>query len=265
MLFSQELHNQLTADETAAGWKLLFDGKTFQHWMDPNKRVPQGKGWTIEEGTIRALPKAYISEDLISASTYENFELSFEWKISPGGNSGVKYRIHDAIFVDEGKVPKGLTWEQKVAYELENRVSQRREPSATGPRQEYTVAFEYQVIDNERHRDAQRGPLYQAGALYSMIPAAQPAAKPVGEWNQGRIVVRGDRFEHWLNGVKTAEGSLKGPEVTAAVEKRWKPAPAVANMLLRSSRPRWPISLQNHGDDAWFRNIKVREFTSRPD
>ncbi|HYP14584.1 MAG TPA: DUF1080 domain-containing protein [Bryobacteraceae bacterium] len=261
---AQEAHNQLTSEEKASGWKLLFDGKTFTHWIDPLKRNPQGKSWAIENGSIKALAKPYIQEDLITAGTYQNFELVFDWKVSPGGNSGVKYRLHDMIFVDESKIPADLSWEQKVAFELDKKVSQRSH-AGPGRRSEYTVAFEYQVIDNDRHKDAQRGPLYQAGALYSMIPASQPATKPVGEWNHARIVLRGDNFEHWLNGVRVAEGSLKGKEVTEAVEKRWKPAPEVRDMLLRSTRPRWPIALQNHGDEAWFRNIKLRQFTGRPD
>lgn len=256
--------NQLSPEETAAGWKLLFDGKTFKRWVDPATKHPPGGSWAIEDGTIKALKNPPLPEYLLSASTYENFDLRFEWKVGSGGNSGLKYRLEDILFMDEGKYGKE-PFEEKVTKELATRTSYRGKLSPTSKPKEYGFGFEYQLIDNAGHADAKRGPLYQAGGLYGMVAPASGADKPAGEWNQSRISIRGTRVEHWLNGVKVVEADLKGPEVKQAVEKRWKASQAVQDMFLRSTRPRWPIALQNHGDEAWFRNIKILELTSRPD
>ena len=135
----------------------------------------------------------------------------------------------------------------------------RKDLPASGRAQDYVIGFEYQMIDDSKHSDAQRGGKYQAGALYDMIPARQPAAKPPGEWNQGRIILRGDHIEHWLNGVKVVDATLNDARVRESVGKRWEPAPKLKDMLLQRARKQCPISLQNHGDETWFRNIKIRK------
>ncbi|MFI5382365.1 MAG: DUF1080 domain-containing protein, partial [Tepidisphaerales bacterium] len=81
--------NQLTAEEKAAGWRLLFDGKTYAGWEDPATKSPPGDGFTIEDGCIKSLPHPKIEEDLFTQDTFQDFEMEFDWKISPGGNSGV--------------------------------------------------------------------------------------------------------------------------------------------------------------------------------
>jgi hypothetical protein len=90
-----------------------------------------------------------------------------------------------------------------------------------------------------------------------MIPAAAKAAHAPGEWNTARIVVRGDRFEHWVNGAKVNEGSLSSQEVRDAAAKRWAPAPSIGR-LLSEAQPSGRIALQHHGDRVWFRNLKLR-------
>src|SRR5438270_11261548 len=91
--------NSLTSEEARAGWILLFDGKTMEHWVDPGKNTPPGDAWTIEDGCLKAQRRPRITEDRFSRQTFRDFELEFEWRISPGGNSGVKYRIQDHLFV----------------------------------------------------------------------------------------------------------------------------------------------------------------------
>jgi cytochrome c len=91
-----------------------------------------------------------------------------------------------------------------------------------------------------------------------MIPPREGFAKTAGDWNSSRLIVKGDRFEHWLNGEKVNEGSLSDPRVVAGVEKRWKDVPAVREALLKP-RPRGFIALQHHEDEVWFRNIRIRE------
>src|SRR3954447_19377114 len=85
--------NELTPQEKAAGWRLMFDGKSYAGWEDPTKKVPPGDGFTIEDGCIRTLPHPKIEEDLHTKALYGDFEMEWDWKIAPGGNSGVKYRI----------------------------------------------------------------------------------------------------------------------------------------------------------------------------
>src|SRR5271165_2013096 len=87
--------NELTSQEKAAGWKLLFDGRTFANWVDPSGRKPPGDSFTIEDGCLKAQPHPRIVEDLFTSKTFGDFILEFDWKISPGGNSGLKYRIQD--------------------------------------------------------------------------------------------------------------------------------------------------------------------------
>jgi hypothetical protein len=248
----------LALSQETAGWKTLFDGKGFDGWVDPSKKTPPGDAWTIDDGAIKAKPDPRITEDLFTKSAFGDFELEFEWKIAPGANSGIKYLIQDTVWLELAAKNAAPKFEIAVGQAMQTPGD--RKNLASGARaQDYVIGFEYQMIDDSRHRDAQRGGAYQAGALYDMIPALQAAAKPPGEWNNGRIVVRGDNIEHWLNGAKVVDASLNDPRVRASIEKRWAPAPKLKQLLLERPRKRCAISLQNHGDDAWFRNIRIRK------
>ena len=244
--------NQLTPAEKSAGWKLLFDGSSYANWEDPARKSPPGDSFSIEDGCLKATPHPRINEDLFTIATFRNFELAFDWKISPGGNSGVKYRIQDRIMLAADRAAK---FEDLVALSYRNR---RTDRPAKG--QEYVVGFEYQITDNATNPDAStNGAKQQTAALYDMIAPARDATRPVGEFNQSRILVTGDHIEHWLNGVKVVDGSLKAPEIAAGVAKRWGETAAVYDLLVKQPRQSCQISLQNHNDAAWFKNIKVRE------
>jgi hypothetical protein len=244
--------NQLTAAEKSAGWKLLFDGKTYAGWEDPTKKMPPGDSFTIEDGCLKATSHPKIGEDLYTQGTWSNFEFAFDWKISPRGNSGVKYRIQDRVYLPDKMVPH---FEDNVNAALAQRRTDRP-PNA----QEYVIAFEYQITDNATNPDARgNGPKHQTAALYDMFAPAKDATLAVGEFNQSRILVRGDHFEHWLNGQKVTEGSLKAPEVTESVAKRWGTSSPVYKLLAEQPKKSCQISLQNHGDVAWFKNIRIRE------
>jgi hypothetical protein len=221
--------NQLTAREKAAGWQLLFDGRSFAGWEDPNR-------------------KSRFTEDLFTTAAYRDFELEFDWKIAPAGNSGIKYRIEDRVFVSETQLPK---FEDKV-----NASVKKRSGRIAG--QEYVVGFEYQLLDNALNPDARNGATHQAGALYDVLAPLRDATKPVGQWNHSRLVLKGDHVEHWLNGVKVVDGSLAAPEVERAAAKRWGAGSPVYELLVKQPRKECPISLQNHDSEAWFRNIKIR-------
>jgi hypothetical protein len=243
-------NNTLTRQQKAAGWRLLFDGKSFRGWESPARKVPPGDSWTIENGCLKARARPRIGEDLFTRENFTNFELLFDWRISPGGNSGVKYRIQDRLFVPE--MP-GKRFEETVELALS------KPRLARPPRgYEYVIAFEYQVIDDEKNADARSRPTHQAGALYDMLGASRAAAAPVGRFNHSRIIVKGNHIEHWLNGIKVVDAMLNAPEIAAAVAKRWGSSSQVYALLARQPRKACPISLQNHNDEAWFRNIKIR-------
>jgi Domain of Unknown Function (DUF1080) len=243
--------NTLTPAEKSAGWKLLFDGKSFAGWEDPAQKTPPGDSFLIEDGCLKATRKPQIVEDLFTLDNFTDFELEFDWKISPGGNSGIKYRIQDRVWLVDA--PRGMKFEDVANISVKSRQGKR---SAKG--QEYVIGFEYQALDNERHPDAKRGANHQSGALYDVFPPIKDATKPVGEFNHSRLVVRGDHIEHWLNGVKVVDGSLKDPAVGKAAAARWGTDSPITEMLTQQAQKSTPISLQNHGDEAWFKNIKIR-------
>lgn len=242
-------NNTLTPEEKKAGWILLFDGKTMNHWVDPRTKNPPGDAWTIEDGCLKANQHPKITEDLFSRDTWRDFELVFDWRISPAGNSGVKYRIQDHFFV---RLSPGR-FESMVENSLLKPVEGR---PAHG--QDYVVGFEYQLTDDSSNSDATSNIKHTAGALYDMVAPAQHVTKPVGEFNHSRIVLKGNHVEHWLNGVKVVDSSLDSPDAMAGIEKRWSVAPKVLEMLAKQPKKDCPISLQNHDNDAWFRNIKIR-------
>src|SRR5438270_2909814 len=99
LCFRAPAQNALTPEESKAGWVLLFDGKTMTNWVDPRQKTPPGDAWSIEDGTLKAAKSPRIREDLFTERTFRDFELVFDWRISPAGNSGVKYRIQDHLFV----------------------------------------------------------------------------------------------------------------------------------------------------------------------
>jgi hypothetical protein len=233
---TQQAHNALTATEEAAGWKLLFDGRTFQGWRGLGRdSVPEGH-WVIEDGTIRKIASGNVPTapdgqpleggDIMTRAAYRDFELTFEWKVSPGGNSGIKYNVSE-------------------------------EMSTASPPIHAALGFEYQILDDDLHPDAQNGPTRIASALYDLMPpAAARQVRPVGSYNQGRVVFRGTSGEHWLNGAKVLEFELGSATFDSAFAiSKYQPIEGFANK--RSGH----IVLQDHGDDVWFRNIKIRELS----
>lgn len=259
-LIAAAADNSLTEEEKRAGWTLLFDGRTMAGWQDPARKVQPGDAWEAAGGTLKTRLKPRIAEDLVTEREYGDFELLFDWKVSERGNTGLKYRLQREIFVESAKEQRGPGgFEGMLGRELAHPVSDRKRlaPGATG--WVYTVGFEFQLLDDERHPDARNGATRQTGALYSMIAPDHKAAKPAGQWNTSKLVVKGSRFEHWINGTKVLEGTLEDPRVREGVEKRWaKWAPQIAEALMKP-KPRGPIALQHHGDEVWFKNLKIRE------
>jgi hypothetical protein len=252
--------NQLTPEEKKAGWRLLFDGASLKGWTDPAKQNVPGNAWAIDNGALKTVPKPRVREDLLTTETFSDFELAFDWKVAPGGNTGVKYRIQDTIFIDETRHTT-KKFEEMVGQEYASHPSDRKTLKPGSPNQVYVVGFEMQLIDDARHPDARRDKRHVTGALYSMIePQRSDAARPAGEWNSSRIVARGQHFEHWINGIKVLEGELDSPPVAAGAAKRWGPAPQVQQMLSHP-KPSGRLGLQHHEDEAWFKNIRVKKIS----
>jgi hypothetical protein len=173
--------NTLTAKEKAAGWRLLFNGTSFDGWRGYRQTGPPASGWEIKDGLLKTVPKVKGSE-LITAQKFKDFELSWEWRVAPGGNNGIKY------FVTEDR------------------------PGAPG--------HEYQMIDDAANADAKLGEKHATAAFYDVLPPSQDKPlKPGGEWNLSRILVQGNHVEHWLNGKKVLEYELGSEPVKAGLEQ----------------------------------------------
>ena len=115
------------------------------------------------------------------------------------------------------------------------------------------------MIDDHGHPDAARSPDRAAGSLYSMLAPSRQAAKPAGQFNQSKIVVRGENIEHWLNGEKVLTGRLDAPVIGEKLAKRWGKGSKVYELLTSQPKKKTPVALQHHVDEAWFRSIKIRE------
>lgn len=252
--------NSLTAEERASGWKLLFDGKTMKGWRDPAKKNVPGDAWLVEDGTLKTRLEPRIAEDLITEESFRDFELVFDWRIAPGGNSGVKYRLQREIFFDSSKEQKGPGgFEGIVGREIATAVSDRSKLAPNVKGNVYTVGYEFQLIDDEKHADAVKDARHTTGALYSFVAPAKRAARPAGEWNTARLVVKGDTVEHWINGVQVLSASLRSPEVEAGAKKRWGQWAPPVYEALTNPKSEGSLCLQHHGDEVWFKNIKVKK------
>ena len=177
--------NSLTAAEKAAGWRLLFDGHTTTGWRNYGKPTIS-PGWTVQDG---ALTRTGAGGDIITTDEFKNFELSIDWKIEIGGNSGVFYRASE----DSDAI--------------------------------YWNAVEVQVLDDAKHPDGQNR-MTSAGAAYDLYPSPAGHVHPGGEWNSARLIVNGNHVEHWLNGFKLLEYELGSPDWNSKVAgSKFKPHP----------------------------------------
>lgn len=252
--------NVLTPDEKKAGFQLLFDGHSFKGWRDPAREKPPGDSWVIEDGCLKTTPKPRIREDLITQKSYGDFELKFDWRISPKGNTGVKYRIQRSVFIVDSQTDRGAGgFEVAVEREATAPTSNRNQLASGATAQDYTISYEFQLIDDAAMPgQSQSLNVHSTGALYSMIPPRRLAARAPGEWNESRLVVKGGHFEHWVNGEKVLDGDFASAEALTGIAKRWAKAPTIRNML-ENAKPAGPLSLQHHGAAVWFKNLKIRQ------
>jgi len=206
-------------------WTWLFDGSSTDSWRDTKTRNFPEKGWVVEEGVLTVLGETEEREgghDIITKERYGNFELVLEVNLSEGANSGIKYLVTDDFPGHEGRY----------------------------------LGLEYQLLDNERHPDAHNGRdgNHKMASLYDMIPPPEDLTiHPPGEWNRVRIIINGNKVEHWLNGEKVLEFDRKSLAFRELVSL------SKYNDLVKFGEiDDGHILLQGHGQDVSFRNIKIR-------
>ena len=225
-----------TENKADEGWVSLFDGKTFNGWRGYNRADVPGR-WVVEDGCIKfngsggGEAQSNDGGDIIFDKKFKNFELELEWKISKGGNSGIFY----------------------LAQEIPNQPI-------------YISAPECQVLDNENHPDAKLGKdgNRMSSSLYDMIPAKPQNAKPAGEWNKVKIMVYKGTVVHYQNDEVVVEYHLWTPQWKELIDNskfskdKW---PEAYDLLINCGGENHEgyIGFQDHGDDVWFRNIRVKE------
>ena len=217
--------NQLTAEERAAGWRLLFDGHTTAGWLEITGKPFPTNSWAIDNGSLKSIPRKDGQQDIRTVDTFREFELEFDWLLRFDGNSGVKYLVQK---VDE--------WVNKEG----------RQARARG--------LEYQLA-GDHEPDSGSDVSRAAGSLYSVIAPVPRMPPRIGEFNHSRIVVHGGVIEHWMNGTRV----VQTPIAASAVQKQLRVLRGSQGDLLEVG----PISLQNHGSDVWIRNIKIRDLAPK--
>lgn len=196
-------------------WVVLFDGTSADNFRGYRKGAMPESGWEVVDGTLHHKAGGG-GGDIVTRGRYGDFELEFEWKVAEGANSGVMYRVSE-------------------------------EESAP-----YLTGSEYQILDNAKHADG-KNPKTSAGAIYALYACEKDVTKPVGEWNQTKIVLKGKKVEHWLNGTKVVEAEIGSEDWKARVaDSKFKDWPKFGTKDLGS------IVFQDHGDDVWYRNIRIK-------
>ena len=221
------------------GWRILFDGSSLKGWRGYGRDDVPAR-WSLEDGCIKLASKANApgleGGDLIFDHRFAEFELELEWKIAKRGNSGIFYLGKEVRYTKNG--------------------AETNAPL-------YYSSPEYQLLDNANHPDGKKGVdgNRKSASLYDMIPAKPQNQKPYGEWNKVRITVKGGTVTHWQNGEKVLSYRFGTPEWTGMLEasKFASSKMPLAFNLLNGIGEAGYIGLQDHGNEIWFRNIRIKE------
>lgn len=221
-----QIANTISEKEAAEGWKLLWDGSSSEGWRGAKLDGFPENGWSMEDGILKVHKsdggESTNGGDIVTTKPYKNFMLKVDFRITEGANSGIKYFVDTNLNKGQGSA----------------------------------IGCEYQILDDRRHPDAKAGKdgNRTLGSLYDLIPASADKPFRNGFFNTAMVVVEGNHVEHWLNGVKIVEYERNNEE--------W-------NQLVQTSKYKdWPnfgnaeeglLLLQDHGDEVWFQNIKIKE------
>jgi hypothetical protein len=222
---SEKKADEPAPEKTDEGWVSLFDGKTLAGWHNYGK-TSVGEAWKVQDGTLyldttkKAGWQTAQGGDIVSAEEYENFDLKLEWKIAPGGNSGIIFYVHED------------TTKYKYVWN-------------TGP--------EMQVLDNDLHADG-KIPKHRAGDLYDLISCKTETVKKPGEWNEAEIISKDGKLDFILNGTNVVSTMLWDDAwkklVAGSKFKEWPDF---------GTYKKGHIALQDHGNTVWYRNIKIKK------
>jgi hypothetical protein len=208
--------------QQASGWSYLFDGKTTDSLRGYKMSGFPDKAWIVEDGALVA-QTGVPNIDLVTKRPYKNFELTLDWKVSKAGNSGIFFYIDEAADKEAGN-GNSPNW-------LDN--------------------FEMQLLDDINFNDT--AAIRSAGSLYDLIAPTNKTLKPVGEYNQARLIVKNNHVEHWINGAKVVEYQIGSPELNKLISNsKFKDNPKFAKSTDGL------IMIQHHGQKVWLKNIKVR-------
>ena len=216
----QAQDNQLTAKEKKEGWVLLFNGKNLDGWTSVGKEIPPAFGWVVEDGSLTVRKQGdKRGGDIITREQYSDFDLKVDFRITKGANSGIKYFF---------------TRYEKGGW----------------------LGLEYQILDDENHPDAffGRDGNRLEGGLYDMLPTSPKKVNPIGEWNQARIVAKGTKVTHYLNGEKI----LSFDRSSEQYKRAWLLSKYKDCQPMFGDVKEGHILLQDHGDVVSFRNVKIK-------
>jgi len=214
-------------------WIILFDGTDLDHWRTLGSDSVFTSFWKIDGEILKKIDRGKVPEradgqplqggDLMTKEAFENYELRWEWALFEGGNSGLKYNVSEKMSMENGSKHSAL-------------------------------GFEYQMLDDQADQYNDLNPDQFTGSLYDLIPAVETNLKPLGEFNESRLIVNKNMVEHWLNGQQVLVYSLDSDELKDAYEaSKFSKFPGFIE------KRKGHIVLQDHITEAWFRNIKIRE------
>ncbi len=218
--------NTLTEQEKREGWTLLWDGKTTNGWRGAKIETFPKSGWKIENGILKVLKSGGAESanggDIVTTRKYKNFILKVDFKITEGANSGIKYFVNPDLNKGGGSA----------------------------------IGCEFQILDDDKHPDAKLGVKgnRQLGSLYDLIPAPKDKPFRKNEFNTAMVIVKDNEVEHWLNGELILSYSRNNQMFNALVAySKYKNWPNFGNAVEGN------ILLQDHGDEVWFKNVKIKE------